>query len=116
MNNLRQAIGGQGRLTNLEFEQFLKSYPNIGTDKRAIKEIFTMQRELAMLAIEQQEALSEWPDIAKEYGLGLHEFKAHWKAQLAERRGWKGDRAWSPATKKVIDAALTGSGKDWMNE
>jgi hypothetical protein len=116
MNNLRQAIGGQGRLTNLEFEQFLKSYPNIGTDKRAIKEIFTLQRELAMLAIEQQEAASEWPAIAKEFGLGLHEFKAHWKAQLTDRRGWKGARAWSPATKKVIDAALTGSGKEWLDE
>lgn len=115
MNNLRQAIGGQGRLTNLEFEQFLKSYPNIGTDPRAIKEIFQLQRELAMLAVEKQEAMSEWPQIAKEEGLGLHEFNAFWNAQLADRKGWTGERAWSPATKKIINAAQTGEAP-WMED
>lgn len=60
MNVLRQAIGGQGRLTNLEFEQFLHSNPNLDTDPRAIDKILSFSQKLYKIKLAEQKGLNDW--------------------------------------------------------
>lgn len=81
MNVLRQAIGGQGRLTNLEFEQFLHSNPNLDTDPRAIEKILGMSQKIYRLKLAEQRGLDAWVAAGHQPG----EFPAAWTAKLLQR-------------------------------
>ena len=81
MNVLRQAIGGQGRLTNLEFEQFLHSNPNLDTDPRAVQKILSFSQKLYKLKVAEQQGMSAWVKS----GHAPSDFPAAWTAKLVER-------------------------------
>lgn len=81
MNVLRQAIGGQGRLTNLEFEQFLHSNPNLDTDPNAIKKILGISQKIYMLKLAEQKGLDAWTSA----GHAPADFPAAWTAKLLQR-------------------------------
>jgi hypothetical protein len=59
---LKTALGGQGRFTNLEVENFLKSNWNLETDPRAIETMFNEVHRIAQIA--KYEALA-----AERYGM-----------------------------------------------
>ena len=81
MNVLRQAIGGQGRLTNLEFEQFLHSNPNIDTDPRAIDKILQFSDKLFKIKIAEQKGFNSWIKS----GHAPSDFPTAWTQKLMER-------------------------------
>lgn len=81
MNVLRQAIGGQGRLTNLEFEQFLHSNPNIDTDPRAINKILSFSQRLFQIKVAEQRGLSDWVKA----GHAPADFPTAWTQKLMQR-------------------------------
>jgi hypothetical protein len=81
MNVLRQAIGGQGRLTNLEFEQFLHSNPNLDTDPRAVQKILAFSQKLYKLKAAEQQGMQAWVKS----GHAPSDFPAAWTAKLVER-------------------------------
>jgi len=57
METLRKTLGGQGRITNLEFEKFEKALPSIETTPEATKKIFEYMKKLIALSREEQRAL-----------------------------------------------------------
>lgn len=81
MNVLRQAIGGQGRLTNLEFEQFLHSNPNIDTDPRAIDKILSMAQRMYQIKIAEQKGLNDWTKTGHDPAA----FPEAWTQKLMQR-------------------------------
>jgi len=63
MELLRQTLGGQGRITNLEFEKFAAANPNLETDPKALEKIFNFSKKLN--------------DLAKLEAFSLEEYKKH---------------------------------------
>ena len=57
METLRKTLGGQGRITNLEFEKFEKALPSIETTPGAIRKIFNYMKKIAALQRLESDAL-----------------------------------------------------------
>lgn len=93
---LRQAIGGQGRLTNLEFATFKDSNPNLNTDPRAVEKMLTFFDRVADLPILENKYLAA-------YQLGFNKSPKDFKPEEFESR-WN-----AIALKKIPE--LTGEKK-----
>lgn len=93
---LRQAIGGQGRLTNLEFATFKDSNPNLDTDPRAVEKMLTFFDRVADLPILENKYLAA-------YQLGFNKSPKDFKPEEFESR-WN-----AIALKKIPE--LTGEKK-----
>lgn len=86
MNVLRQSIGGQGRLTNLEFEQFLHANPNIDTDPGAIQKILAFSHKMYDLKFREQQAFNQYVKAGPEAGGGMPaDFQTQWINGLMKR-------------------------------
>ena len=81
---LRNTLGGQGRITNLEVEQFFKANPNPETDEKAIANIFKFMRRINMLAREEAHAFERYEDRARREGkYNITTFDNDWADRMA---------------------------------
>lgn len=64
MEALKQAIstdnGVAGRLTQAEFQQFLKVNPNLSTDPRAIEKLFSFSDRQQQRMMNEQQGFDSW--------------------------------------------------------
>lgn len=65
MESLKASAGVQNRIAVQEFLTFLKSNPNIGTDPRAIQEIFNFMRRSAEVGLREQQEFTQWKGAGK---------------------------------------------------
>jgi hypothetical protein len=75
MEQLKQAMGGTGRVSQMEFQVFLHNNPNLSTDPDAIKKIFDFQNNLYKKDLAEQGALQDY----KKTGRDITAFPAYWQ-------------------------------------
>lgn len=81
MEQLKQAMGGAGRIAQAEFKVFQTNNPNLSTDPEAIKKIFDFNTKLYNRDIQEQAALAKY----EESGQDPAGFRAHWTNELSRR-------------------------------
>jgi hypothetical protein len=83
---LRNTLGGQGRITNLEVEQFLKANPNLETDPKAIEKMFNFMKRVGDLAKAEQKAFLHYKKRAEKTGeFDVTQFDDDWYDYLREK-------------------------------
>lgn len=83
---LRNTLGGQGRITNLEVEQFLKANPNLETDPKAIEKMFNFMRRVGDIAKAEQKAFLHYKRQAEKTGkFDVTQFDNDWFDYLREK-------------------------------
>ncbi len=83
---LRNTLGGQGRITNLEVEQFLKANPNLETDPKAIEKMFNFMKRVGDLAKAEQKAFLHYKKRAEKTGeFDVTQFDNDWYDYLREK-------------------------------
>jgi len=83
---LRNTLGGQGRITNLEVEQFLKANPNLETDPKAIEKMFNFMKRVGDLAKAEQKAFLSFKRKAEKGGkYDVSAFDNDWFDYLKEK-------------------------------
>jgi hypothetical protein len=83
MEQLKQAMGGAGRISQAEFKVFQANNPNLSTDPDAIRKIFDFNTRLYNRDLSEQQALQDY--TAK--GGNPAGFSPYWSHELA-RRGY----------------------------
>jgi hypothetical protein len=81
MEQLKQSIGGQGRVAQMEFKVFLHNNPNLSTDPDAIRKIFDFNTKLYNRDLTEQKAFNGWVDS----GRNPASFQAAWAQELSNR-------------------------------
>jgi hypothetical protein len=89
MEDLRQATGRGDPIAATEFQQFVKSNPNLDTDPRAIEKIFNFTRELAKLNLDKQQAFTAYSKTNNP----IEDFPTEWSKELARNRRIKPEAA-----------------------
>lgn len=91
MDVLRQAIGGQGRLTNLEFEQFLRTNPNFNTYGPAIEHMLKLTKTVMHMKIAEQKAFDQWIKPQARGGMGRdpEDFAPTWTQKITAAAPWR---------------------------
>lgn len=83
---LRNTLGGQGRITNLEVEQFLKANPNLETDPKAIEKMFNFMKRVGDIAKAEQKAFLHYKRGAEKSGkFDVTQFDNDWFDYLKEK-------------------------------
>ena len=80
MEDLRQALGGQGRITQMEFSAFLDAMPNEAMTKEAIKVVFDIASRVAKLRTEEFSEAKKWEASGK----SLADFQSNWDKYLID--------------------------------
>lgn len=88
--NLRQAQGSGQRQTNLEFDNFVKSNPNLETDPRAIEKIFNLYTRQNKLFTAEQTARNMWKEGTATgegdwKGKDMSQFPQWWQKHLLDK-------------------------------
>jgi hypothetical protein len=86
MELLRQTLGGQGRITNLEFEKFAAANPNLETDPKALEKIFNFSKKLNDLAKLEAYALEEYKNHHKEGTYSITQFDNEFMQHLVRSK------------------------------
>lgn len=92
MNTLRESLGNQSRITNMEFGAFQRANPNLETDSDAFNKIIGFTKHLMVLKQKEQTAFKVWTDAGKD----PVDFPQAWTQQLIKRGFVKGDDSYSP--------------------
>jgi hypothetical protein len=75
MEQLKQSMGGSGRVSQMEFQVFLHNNPNLSTDPEAIRKIFDFQNNLYKKDLAEQGALQDY----KKTGQDITAFPSYWQ-------------------------------------
>ena len=86
MELLRQTLGGQGRITNLEFEKFAAANPNLETDPKALEKIFNFSKKLNDLAKLEAYALEEYKNHHPEGAYSITQFDNEFMQHLVRSK------------------------------
>lgn len=89
IEQLKQSLGGQGRITNLEVDTFFKKYPNLSTDPDAIEHIYNFLKSTSEKYYKQQQGLQEYKGLlssGKLPGKTIGDFPA-WYSKQAVGKG-----------------------------
>lgn len=92
MNTLRNSLGNQSRITNMEFGSFQRANPNLETDPKAFDKILSFSHMLMDLKQKEQSAYSTW----LENGRDPVAFPEAWTQQLIKRGYVKADDSFTP--------------------
>lgn len=108
MEQLKQAMGGAGRIAQAEFKVFQANNPNLSTDPEAIKKIFDFNTKLYNRDMQEQEALGQY----EQSGQNPANFGAYWSKELS-RRGFTNPKlsAQDPAPNAVKEIVNSGAGQ-----
>ena len=82
MEQLKQAMGGSGRITQAEFKVFQDNNPNLSTDPNAIKKIFDFGTKVYNRDLQEQQAYQDYKQKNPNNTAG---FGAYWSKQNQER-------------------------------
>lgn len=84
---LRNAIGGQGRLTNLEFEKFEEANPNISLDPNGFTKIVNLLKTITRTSVAEQQAANLWEDKHDQNPAQypFRSFRPTWEKELITR-------------------------------
>ena len=100
MEQLKQAMGGAGRISQYEFRVFQDNNPNISLDPRAIEKIYNFAERVFKRDRAEQQALTKYK---KTPGADITEFPNYWQGQL-ENKGLTNAQAPTAATPKLFDS------------
>lgn len=96
MDTLREHLGNQSRVTNMEFGAFQRANPNLETDPEAFKKILTFTHGLMRLKQQEQKALGIWTSAGKD----PTGFPEAWTNQLIKRGIVQANDSYTPYGKK----------------
>jgi hypothetical protein len=85
---LRNAIGGQGRLTNLEFQKFEEANPNISLDPNGFVKIVNLLKTITNTSRLEQQAANRWEDLhdTNPAKYPFRSFRPTWEQELVKRK------------------------------
>lgn len=78
-----QFAGSTSKFTQMEWQRFQESNPNLDTDPRAIEKMFAFAKKIYHLQSQEQSALN----LYKQTGEDIDKFPAWWNGQL-QKHGW----------------------------
>lgn len=81
MNTLRNSLGNQSRITNMEFGSFQRANPNLESDPEAFRKILDFSHRMMYLKQQEQKAYALW----QHHGQDPVEFPEAWTNQLVKR-------------------------------
>lgn len=81
MNTLRNSLGSQSRITNMEFGAFQRANPNLETDPDAFNKILAFTHQMMDLKIKEQKGFQTW----QQAGRDPTQFQEAWAQQLIKR-------------------------------
>jgi hypothetical protein len=78
-----QFAGSTSKFTQMEWQRFQESNPNLDTDPRAIEKMFAFAKKIYHLQSSEQKALN----LYKQTGEPIDQFPAWWNSRL-QKSGW----------------------------
>lgn len=84
MNNLRQALGGQGRITEMEFNKFEKANANLELTPEAVTRILGFMEKMAKFDRDEMQVLAKYRKAHKDFD--VVEFQS-WYDNLLDKSG-----------------------------
>lgn len=88
IETLKQALGGQGRITNLEVDAFFRKYPNLSTDPGAIEKVYNFVKQLSGQYYNQQQSMASFRQLMKAgklpAGTDMQDFPAWYSKQMVD--------------------------------
>lgn len=92
MNTLRNSLGNQSRITNMEFGAFQRANPNLETDPEAMHKILDFTHQLMRLKQQEQAAYGKWTSSGRD-PVG---FQQAWTGELIKRGYVRSEDSYSP--------------------